>query len=104
MSAMARADAWDTDQNLLCERLADRLRAEGSPHPAAAAVALAVRGWLGCDRAEFATRHHLDLGVVEAIDAGAVPLADLPPPVLLAARHELGLDLDHLAALDAPPA
>lgn len=100
MSTMARSGSWDTDQTLLCERLAERLRHQGSAHPVAAAVALAVRGSLGLDRAAFAARIGLDVVELERIDDGAVPLDALPTPILLAAQHENHLDLDHLASLD----
>lgn len=100
MTTMTPDHAWDTDQTLLCERLAERLRDQGYAHPVSAAVALAVRANLACDRAAFATRLGLDLGAVEAIDAGAVALDDLPPAVLLQARHELHLDLDHLGSIE----
>jgi hypothetical protein len=101
MSTMTRSDAWDTDQTLLCERLAERLRNRGSAHPVAAAVALAVRGAQGLDQRTFADRSGLDLDELRRIDDGQVALEDLPAPILLAARHAVGLDLDHLASLDA---
>ena len=103
MSTMTRSDAWDTDQTLLCERLAERLRHRGSAHPVAAAVALAVRGAQGLDPATFAARTGLDPDELRRIDDGQVPLDQLPPSILLAARHAVGLDLDHLAALDPEP-
>lgn len=100
MTTMTPDHTWDTDQTLLCERLAERLRDQGFAHPVAAAVALAVRANLGCDRAAFAARLDLDLDAVEAMDAGAVALGDLPPAVVLHARHELHLDLAHLRAVE----
>jgi len=103
MTTMTPDHVWDTDQTLLCERLAERLRDRGFAHPVAAAVALAVRGNLGCDQPAFAARLGLAVDVVEAIDGGAVALADLPPAVLLRARHALHLDLDHLAVVEREP-
>lgn len=100
MTTMTRDNAWDTDQTLLCERLAERLRHRGFTHPVAAAVALAVRGAQGLDPGTFAHRLDLDLALVESIDAGQVALDLLPPPILLFARHDLAIDLDHLAALE----
>ncbi len=99
MTTMATDRVWDTDQTLLCERLAERLHHQGVAHPVAAAVALAVRGDLGCDRRGFAARLGLDPAVVEAADAGQVALADLPAPIVLAARHAIHLDLDRLAVI-----
>ena len=101
MSSMARSGSWDTDQTLLCERLAERLRHQGSPHPVAAAVALAVRGAQGLDREGYAARLGITVVELERIDDGAVRLQDLPAPILLAARHQNRLDLDHLVSLAA---
>ena len=100
MTTMTPDRAWDTDQTLLCERLAERLRHQGFAHPVAAAVALAVRGSHAEDRPTFARRLGVPVALVEALDEGEVALERLPEPLLLTARHNLHLDLDHLAAVE----
>jgi hypothetical protein len=74
MSSKGQPSMWSTDLTKLCERLAERLRAEGARHPEPAAVALAVRGASGEDRHDFATRLRLTDEELADIEHGEVSL------------------------------
>ena len=89
-------DDWSADLTALCERLAERLRTEGYPHPVAAAVALAVRGRQGVDAATFAVELGIPADALQRVESGLVPLRDFPGALLLLADHTDGLDLDRL--------
>jgi hypothetical protein len=78
MSSKGRPSMWSTDLTKLCERLAERLRAEGAPHPEPAAVALAVRGASGEDRHDFAIRLCLTDEALAHIERGEVSLDGWP--------------------------
>jgi hypothetical protein len=66
------------DRQHLLEQLAERLRRRGFPHPDAAAVALAARARSGQDRPAFACHLGLAEGHLARIEAGEVPLDELP--------------------------
>jgi DNA-binding XRE family transcriptional regulator len=87
---------WSTDLTALCERLARRLHSEGAAHPETAAVALAVRGHHGVDRADLAAELGISDGELAAIEAGQVAWADQPAQLRDAARRQPGLDLARL--------
>ncbi len=97
------------DLTRLCERIAERCRADGVPHPVAAALSLAVRGVAGVDPERWSEMVGLPLELVESCEMGRVPFGDLPPEIGDAA-DEAGLDLLALADLarawgaSAPPA
>lgn len=87
---------WSTDLTALCERLARRLRSEGAPHPEVAAVALAVRGTHGVDRAAFAVRSGVPADELDAIEAGRRSWDELPSVLVDEARAHPRIDLDRL--------
>ena len=89
---------WSVDLTALCERLAERLGAEGYAHPLAAAVALAVRGRQGVDADTFADELGIAPDELRRVESGLVPLHDFPGALLLLADHTAGLDLDRLTA------
>jgi hypothetical protein len=95
MTTMTRSP-WSTDLTALCERLARRLRSEGALHPESAAVALAVRGHLGIDRAEQVARLGISDAELAAIEAGITPWSALPEALRAEARQLDGLDLHAL--------
>jgi len=101
MTAMTRSP-WSTDLTALCERLARRLHADGAIHPETAAVALAVRGNDGLDRAEAAERLGISDEHLAAIEAGAVAWHELPRPLVDEACCLPRLDLPRLG-LPLPP-
>jgi hypothetical protein len=89
-------ERWSGDLNLLCERLAERLAADGATHPGAAALAIAVRGLRGADRPSFASELGLGRADLAAIEAGDVAWVDLPPEILRRAAADDRLDLARL--------
>lgn len=95
-TTMMRSEGWATDVTRLCERLAERLAAEGAPFPVAGAVALAVRGEAGVDRVTFADELGIDPQELEHIEGGTVPFDQLPEVIRLMAATNSRLDLDHL--------
>lgn len=90
-----------TDVTRFCRVLAGRLAETGARHALDAAVAVAVRGRHGGDRASFATDVGLTVDEVVAIESGARPFAEFPPSLVLRARSVVGLDLVALG-LDRP--
>ncbi len=91
MSADHRSSSWAADLTPLRQRLAERLRTQGAPHPESAAAALAARGRTAQSRAVFARRLGLHPDELTDIEAGAVPVAAWPPGLARAAR-EVGVD------------
>jgi len=89
------------DMNLLCERLADRLAADGAPHPGAAALSIAVRGLRGCDRHAFAAELGLTPNELSDIEHGDVAWAQLPAEILRLAVSDGRIDLARLQARSA---
>lgn len=87
---------WSTDLTALCERLARRLHSEGAAHPETAAVALAVRGHRGVDRAELAAELGISDDELAAVESGRVAWVDLPVALRDAAGRLPGLDLSRL--------
>ena len=87
---------WSTDLTALCERLARRLRSEGAAHPETAAVALAVRGTFGVDRATFAERLGMPDHELEIVEAGWRRWSELPPALADEVRSQSGIDLHRL--------
>ncbi|MDZ7731838.1 MAG: hypothetical protein U5R31_00855 [Acidimicrobiia bacterium] len=98
MSTIADVDQprWRTDVTRFCERLAAGLEPERCAHPVAAAVALAVRGRRGVTADQFADQLGLDVAEIAAVEAGRVPLDELPVPLHEAAIATVGLDLAEL--------
>lgn len=92
----SRPTRWVTDHTMLCERLAERLRHEGYPHPGVAAVALAVRGARGADQAAFAAVLGVPRPVLAAAEAGELAFDRLPAALQDLARTLPRLDLDRL--------
>ena len=91
MSPNERPSMWSVDRTKLCERLAERLRAEGARHPGDAAVALAVRGARREDRQHFALRLGVAEQLVADVECGRVPASAWPATlVALAASDGLG--------------
>jgi hypothetical protein len=89
--------AYDVDAVAFVERLAERLRSRGLRHPVAAAVAQAARGRHGGAADRWSQHTGLEPDRLAALEAGAVPFAELPDPVVgwLTAAQLL-----QLAALD----
>lgn len=81
---------------LLIQRLAEHLADDGAPHPVTGALALAVRGRSGVDRAAFAREVALSIETLTLVESGQLPLDDLPP-VISERIPLLGVDLDALA-------
>ena len=77
-------DDVDLDMTIFCERLAERLRSKGVPHPVAAAVALVARGHRGVDVEPFAAAIGVDARQLRQIEAGSVAFADIPDEVAIA--------------------
>jgi hypothetical protein len=91
MSSIGQPSRWSTDRVKLCERLAERLRGEGAPHPGDAAVALAVRGARREDRRQFAARLGVAEQVLVDVERGQVPATAWPVALVeLAALDGLG--------------
>ena len=78
------SDDVGLDMTILCERLAERLRSKGVPHPVAAAVALVARGHRGVDIEPFAAAIGIATDELRQIEAGTVAFADLPDEVAFA--------------------
>jgi len=72
------------DMTIYCERLAERLRSKGVPHPVAAAVALVARGHRGVDVEPFADAIGLAARELRQIEAGMVAFAELPDEIAFA--------------------
>ena len=81
---------------LLCERLSERLAADGARHAAAAAMALAVRGIGGVDPATFADQIGISRDELARAEAGEVPFDELPSAILQSAAADPRLDVDRL--------
>ncbi len=88
--------SWSTDLTRLCERLAERLHAEGAEHPVEAAVALTARGHRGVGPDEFCEQIGVEPGALQAVEAGGVAWASFPPALELAIRDTPGIDLPRL--------
>src|SRR5688500_3015372 len=84
MTSEMHHDDVDLDMTIFCERLAERLRSKGVPHPVAAAVALVARGHRGVDVEPFAVALGVDADRLRQIEAGSVAFADVPDEVALA--------------------
>jgi hypothetical protein len=84
------------DLTILCERVSRRLAAEEARYPAAAAVALAVRGLHGVDPTTFADQFGIDPDHLARVESGAVSFDQLPPVILRLASAEPRLDVDRL--------
>lgn len=93
--------SWPSDLTRVCERLAHQLHRRGAPHPVAAAVALAARGHLGLDIAEFADAVDLPLDTARRAEAGDIAWEDLPDILGSLLDSMPGVDLLSLADLDA---
>jgi hypothetical protein len=102
MVVVAPPTAWTTDLTRLCERLAERLAAEGARYPEAGAVALAVRGRAGVDRPTFADDLGLDPDELRRVERGEVPFDEFPAAIRQRAHREPRLDLRRLGVW--PPA
>jgi len=96
MGVVTPTGAWSTDLTRLCERLAERLAADGARYPVDAAVALAVRGRAGVDRRSFADDLGLDPDELGRMERGEVPFERFPPAIRLRAQAEPRLDLGRL--------
>ena len=83
MHEMSHDDAG-LDMTTFCERLAERLRSKGVPHPVAAAVALVARGHRGVDVEPFADAISVKANELRQVEAGEVAFADLPDEVAIA--------------------
>ena len=94
------SDEEPADLMGLLERVAVRLAHEGARHPVAGATALTARGHEGVNQSAFASAHGLDPAVVDAAESGAVPLNELPEPVLVIIVDHPGLDLVEIEQLD----
>lgn len=99
MSA-AVSPPWVTDVGRLCERLAARLADEGARHPATAALTLIARGERGLPASSFAVEVGVAMTELAAAERGDVALADLPMPLLRAARDLAGVELARVIELD----
>jgi hypothetical protein len=78
---------WSSDLTMLCERLAERLRAEGATYPGAGAVALTARGVSGEDRDSFCRRLGLGGDELRHIERGEVPIREWPAPLRVRAAE-----------------
>lgn len=78
MMGLVTGSGFEVDVVAFVERLAERLREDGTPHPVAAAVALAARGRRRSAPEAFAGESGIEAGVVRRAEAGEVPFADLP--------------------------
>ena len=78
MRPLERRSEWSWDLTKLRERLAERLRAQGAPHPDAGAAALAARGATGAHRCDFAEALGLDEEALLSIERGEVAVEDWP--------------------------
>jgi len=91
---------YKTNVTTMTERIAIQLAADGAEHPVAAAVTIALRGIVRCERDDFAGLLEIERADLRALEAGTVPLADLPK-TLWTLLHEYDLqpvllvDLDH---------
>ncbi len=83
------------------EIVAARLLQRGATHPVAAALAIAARGQDGTTVDEFAAARGLDVSEVRALEAGAVPLEDLPDLIADVLDRTGRVDLLAMADLDA---
>lgn len=90
------ASPWSADLTALCERLARRLRSGGAAHPEVAAVALAVRGRHGVDRAELAAILGLGDAQLAAVESGAIGWSEVPASLRAEADRCAGLTLARL--------
>jgi hypothetical protein len=70
------------DPNIFCERLAERLHAQGVAHPVAAAVALTARGLGAKDVDQLAAEIGVPTSPLRDIEAGTVAFVDLPDELL----------------------
>jgi hypothetical protein len=70
--------AWVPDLDVALGVLTRRLAAEGVHWPEIAAAALVARGAAGVDRASWATQLLVSAALVSAVEAGEVPLPDVP--------------------------
>jgi hypothetical protein len=93
--------SWPSDLTRVCERLAHQLHRRGAAHPVAAAVALAARGHLGLDIAEFADVVDVPLDTVQRAEAGDIAWEDLPDICGSLVESIPSIDLLALADLDA---
>jgi hypothetical protein len=92
--------SWPSDLTRVCERLAHQLHRGGATHPVAAAVALAARGHLGLDIAEFAAAADLPIDTVRRAEAGDIAWEDLPDILGSLVESIPSVDLLALADLD----
>ncbi|MEI7593632.1 MAG: hypothetical protein WCK41_10470 [Actinomycetes bacterium] len=89
-------DASASDMMLLCQKLGERMAADGAPHALAAAMTLAVRGLDGVDSYTFAKRTGIDHDALRRAEAGEVPFEELPAAIMNRAVAEPRLDVDWL--------
>ena len=89
-------ERWSSDLNLLCERLAQRLAADGAVHADAAALCIAVRGLRTTSARDFAAEVGVTPAELSRVETGEVPWAELPPAILDLAEAEPRLDLSRL--------
>jgi hypothetical protein len=98
-TAPVTPNRYRTNVTTLTERIAIRLAGEGAEHPVAAAVAIAVRGMLRAEPADYAVQLDLPLADVRALEAGTVALSALPAS-LWRLVHDHGLEPVMLVDLD----
>lgn len=99
-------ERYRTDVTSLTERIAIRMAGEGAEHAVAAAVAIAVRGMSRLEPREYADTLGIAPADLRALEAGTVPLADLPASLWrLIHEHDLEpvmlVDLDQQLRSDA---
>ena len=92
-------DRYNTNVTTLTERIAIRMAGEGAEHPVAAAVTIAVRGMSRLEPGDYASTLGLAPADVRALEAGTVPLDDLPA-ALWKLMHDHGLEPVMLVDLD----
>ena len=66
----------------LTRRMVARMASRGARHPEAAAIAVAARGRAAAGLAEYARTLGLETGELAAIEAGDVPVTELPAGLL----------------------
>ena len=93
-------ETFTFDLTGLCEKVAERLRQQGSEHPVAAAAALAARGLSGLDPDDFADQVGLPAADIVSAESGQTPFGDLPAPIGARLEAHPGIDLLALADLD----